>query len=40
MLILVFLRTCMYCTASLSPRNGRLRSFHNDDADDGGGGGG
>ena len=27
MLLLVFLCTCMYCTAPLSPRKGRLRSF-------------
>ena len=24
----------MYCTAPLSPRKGRLRSFHDDDGDD------
>jgi len=24
----------MYCTAPLSPRKGRLRSFHDDDDDD------
>jgi len=24
----------MYCTAPLSPRNGRLISFHDDDDDD------
>ena len=25
---------CMYCTAPLSPRKGRLISFHDDDDDD------
>ena len=28
-----FLCTCMYCTALLSPRKGRLRSFYDDDDD-------
>jgi len=33
---LLVLCTCMYCTAPLSPRKGRLISFHDDDDDDSG----
>ena len=29
-----FLCICIYCTAPLSPRKGRLRSSHGDDDDD------
>jgi len=30
----IFSTLCMYCTAPLSPRKGRLRGFRGDDDDD------